>query len=129
MSGELLLDTSFIIDALAGKAAALHAIATAGETFVPVIALGELLYGAYCSGRREAEVARIESFVAGRKLLPCIPETAEQYGEIRNYLRAKGRPIPDNDVWIAALAQQHELMVATRDGHFREIATLSVLAW
>lgn len=129
MAGKLLLDTSVIVDALAGNANALSAISEARVAFVPVIALGELLYGAYRSGRRAAETARVEAFVARHELLPCVPETAHQYGEIRNDLRARGRPIPDNDIWIAALAQQHALTLATRDSHFDEIATLPVLSW
>lgn len=129
MGGKLLLDTSVIVDALAGDARARRTISAAEAVFVPVIALGELLYGAERSGRRGAELARIETFMMGRELLPCVTETARQYGEIKDHLRRKGRPIPDNDIWIAALAQQHALTVVTRDGHFGEIAALPVVAW
>ena len=63
-----------------------------------------------------------------REVLPCDLETARHYGVIENALRAKGRPIPANDVWSAALAQHHELIVVTRDAHFGEVDSLPVLA-
>jgi tRNA(fMet)-specific endonuclease VapC len=48
---------------------------------------------------------------------------------LRNGLRAKGRPIPDNDIWIAALGVQHGLTIATRDSHFRELDGVAILIW
>lgn len=127
--GKLLLDTSVIIEMLAGDAAAQRTAVDAEQVFVPVTALGELLFGAEKSQRREAEIAKIEALVAIYPLLPCLEETAYQYGEIRDHLRQKGRPIPDNDIWIAAIAQQHDLTVATRDAHFQWIDDLDLLAW
>jgi tRNA(fMet)-specific endonuclease VapC len=62
-------------------------------------------------------------------VLPCDLEIARHYGVIEKALRAKGRPIPANDVWIAALAQQHELIVVTCDAHFGEVEALPVLSW
>ena len=44
-------------------------------------------------------------------------------------MRAKGRPLPENDIWVAAVALQHGLALATRDAHFNEIASLTVVAW
>ena len=129
MAGRLLLDTSHIIDALHGNIAALLMIKHADEVMVPVIAVGELLEGAERSDRRDAELARVEEFIAQHTVLPCKAETARRYGQIRHHLRLKGRPIPTNDIWIAALAQQHELIVVTRDAHFGEVEALPVLAW
>jgi predicted nucleic acid-binding protein len=64
VAGRLLLDTSHIIDALDGNIAALLLIKYADEVMVPVIAVGELLEGAERSDRREAELARVEEFIA-----------------------------------------------------------------
>ena len=55
--------------------------------------------------------------------------TAEYYGVIKESLRAKGRPIPENDIWIAASAQRHDLILVTRDEHFAEIADLKLVRW
>ncbi len=62
-------------------------------------------------------------------VLGCDSDTARRYGEVKNALRLKGRPIPENDIWIAAVALQHGLTLITRDGHFNEIEELTVEAW
>ena len=130
MTGKVvLLDTSVIIDAISGSLAAWPVIYRAGEVRMPAIAVGELFEGAEGSRQREFEIARVESFIARRIVLPCGTGTARQYGQIKHALRLKGRPIPTNDIWIAALAQQHELVVATRDAHFGEVDALPVLSW
>jgi tRNA(fMet)-specific endonuclease VapC len=129
MARELLLDTSVIVYYLRGDPAARRVLASAGRLFVPSIAMGELFYGAARSNQRVSKIAEAESFAAGNDVLDCDLETARQYGEIQHQLRRKGRPIPDNDIWIAAIAQQHELTVATRDAHFREIEDLDLLTW
>jgi tRNA(fMet)-specific endonuclease VapC len=51
------------------------------------------------------------------------------YGEIKSSLRQKGKPIPDNDIWIAASARQHSLTLVTRDAHFDEIDDLARERW
>jgi len=56
-------------------------------------------------------------------------DTAKLYGEIKNRLKVKGRPIPENDIWIAALAQQYSLTLASNDGHFSEIENLQAEMW
>lgn len=48
---------------------------------------------------------------------------------IKSRLRKKGRPIPENDIWIAATAQEHALVLVTRDPHFQEIEDLRVESW
>jgi len=48
---------------------------------------------------------------------------------VKNALLAKGRPIPENDVWIAALARQHDLVLVTRDEHFAEVDGLTLARW
>ena len=48
-------------------------------------------------------------------------DTAKHYGEIIASLYKKGKPIPTNDVWIAAIARQYEFTLITRDKHFNEI--------
>lgn len=56
-------------------------------------------------------------------------ETSQQYGKIKNGLRVKGRPIPENDIWIAAICKQHGLTLISRDEHFKEIDGLPITAW
>jgi tRNA(fMet)-specific endonuclease VapC len=129
MAGKILLDSNFIIDLFKGSQAAQGLLAAAEEVFVPATAMGELFHGAEISNRREERMAEAEEFAAHRKLLPCDLETARHYGGIKGTLRIRGRPIPDNDIWIAALAQQHDLIVVTKDAHFREVDALPLLSW
>ncbi|MBD0319127.1 MAG: type II toxin-antitoxin system VapC family toxin [Gemmatimonadetes bacterium] len=129
MSGKILLDTSFVIDVLRGIPAAHRVLSDGDDFYVPSITMGELFSGAERSNRREARLAEAEAFADGAEVVPCDLETARRYGAIESALRARGRPIPDNDIWIAALAQQHELVVVTRDAHFDEVDALPVLSW
>ena len=54
-------------------------------------------------------------------ILPGSVETARHYGIIKSQLKKKGRPIPENDVWIAAIAKEYDLTLVTRDDHFSYI--------
>jgi tRNA(fMet)-specific endonuclease VapC len=98
-------------------------------SFVPTVVLGELFFGAYKSGTVKKNIRRIQEFIAGAAVLVCDEPTADQYGQVKNLLRAKGRPIPENDVWIAALARQHGLTLATRDEHFSAVDGLILERW
>jgi tRNA(fMet)-specific endonuclease VapC len=50
--------------------------------------------------------------------------TAEVYARLRLRLREKGQPIPENDLWIAAICVEHQLPLATLDGHFEAVESL-----
>jgi tRNA(fMet)-specific endonuclease VapC len=54
-------------------------------------------------------------------------DTSEFYAEILNNLREIGRPVPTNDIWIAAVAFQNGLKLFTKDNHFKAIAGLSLV--
>lgn len=55
--------------------------------------------------------------------------TARSYGKIKNQLKVKGSPIPENDIWIAALADQYQLLLITGDKHFNNIEAISIETW
>jgi tRNA(fMet)-specific endonuclease VapC len=129
MAGSLLLDTSFVIELFGRNADAERVVASASELYLPAIVLGELLYGAERSSRRAENIAQVEGFAASAAILACDAETAWHYGEIKSSLRSRGKPLPDNDIWIASVARQHQLTVATRDAHFGEIHGLALLSW
>lgn len=129
MSGRFLLDTNIVIAIFAEEPILLQRLAEAEEVFVPTIVLGELYYGARKSTHAEANVAQIEEFSVTAVILGCDPVTARHYGWIKNDLRTKGRLIPENDIWIAAVAQQHDLSLVSRDAHFSAVADLTVEAW
>ncbi len=97
--------------------------------FVPSIVFGELYFGARKSGRPQANLARIDEFAANNVVLGCDTETARRYGDIKDALRVKGRPLPENDIWIAAIALEHDLTLVSRDAHFDEVERIKVVAW
>lgn len=122
MSGKrYLLDSNIIIDVFRGEAKTVERISLTQKLFVPVVVIGELYYGAYKSNqiaRRIAEVKQLEELVT---ILNVTPVTSQLYGEIKQRLYAKGKPIPENDIWIAAIAIEHGLVLITRDKHFEEV--------
>jgi tRNA(fMet)-specific endonuclease VapC len=129
MSGRNLLDTNIVIALFAQDAAVVEHLDEAEEVFIPSIVLGELYFGARKSRRVKENLARIDEFAFSNVVLGCDTETARYYGEIKNALREKGRPIPENDVWIAAIALQYDLTLISRDAHFGEIDHLKVESW
>ena len=129
MSGRYLLDTNVVIALFAGEPAVRENAGRAEEVFVSSVAIGELCFGARKSGRARENLARIEEFATGNVVLGCDTETAFRYGEIKNALRVKGHPLPENDIWMAAVALQHDLTLITRDAHFNEIEGLTTIAW
>ncbi|MGL5080833.1 MAG: type II toxin-antitoxin system VapC family toxin [Microcoleaceae cyanobacterium] len=129
MSGRYFLDTNIIIALFADEAIVKNNLAQANEVFIPSFVIGELYYGARKSGRVQANLARVDELVASSMILGCDAETARQYGEVKNELRLKGRPLPENDVWIAALVLQHDLILVTHDAHFQEVESLQTVTW
>lgn len=129
MNGKFLLDTNIII-ALFAKDPRIHdRIANAQEIFVPCIAIGELYFGAYKSIKVQENIIRIDEFALNNAVLSCNTETAKRYGDIKNHLKDKGQPVPENDIWIAAIAQQYGLTLVTKDPHFNAIENLKIEAW
>ena len=126
MTGKVLLDTNIVIALFADEASVKQQLAIVGEIFIPSIVLGELYYGARKSARAEQNIARIDEFAAGNTVLLCDTTTARQYGVIKAQLRVKGKPIPENDIWIAAIAEQHQLTLVTRDSHFQHVDGLVI---
>lgn len=98
-------------------------------TYVSSITVGELFHGAYNSRRLTQNLARLTAYIASSKVLVCDTGTADHFGRIKAALQAKGRPIPENDIWIAATALQYGLTLATRDAHFHEVAGLPFEMW
>jgi tRNA(fMet)-specific endonuclease VapC len=129
MPGRILLDTNIVIALFGGEKSVRGRIAQCSEVFLASTALGELYYGARKSSQPDANFARIEEFAAAVAILPCDVTTARLYGEVKAALRFQGHPIPENDIWIAAVAKQYGLALATRDEHFKHVADLTTEAW
>jgi tRNA(fMet)-specific endonuclease VapC len=129
VSGSYLLDTNVVIAFFSGEAAVIDQFDQADEILLPSVVLGELVFGARKSSRAAENLARVEDLSQQVVVLDCDRDTARQYGAIKHALRLKGRPIPDNDIWIAAIARQYHLTLITRDTHFAEVDDLLSQTW
>ena len=123
-SSRFLLDTNVLIAAIGRDPVVLGEIGRSDAAYVPAIALGELYYGAAYSANPRLNAEIVARVVADRTVLAADEATATSYGQVKAALRRLGRLIPDNDVWIAALALQYDLTLATRDAHFEAVAGL-----
>ena len=127
--GDFLLDTNIAVALFRSDAVASRHLAAARAVFSTAVVVGELCYGAEKSNRPADERRLIDGFVRGTPLLPQDLDVAEVYGRLKNDLRRRGRPIPDNDLWIAAAAVRHGLTLASRDRHFEAVTGLSLDRW
>jgi predicted nucleic acid-binding protein len=123
---RIALDTNRIADLFRGDAELAERLATAEEVWIPLIVLGEIKAG-FAGGtrqhRNEVLMNRLLAKPTVGLLLPG-PETAEQYARLFVQLKRAGTPIPDNDLWIAALVLEHNLLLITHDRHFERIPQL-----
>jgi tRNA(fMet)-specific endonuclease VapC len=129
MNGKYLLDTNIVIGLFGKNFEIIEKISHAAEIYVSCMVIGELCYGAEKSRRSEENLERIDDFAHSNIILKCDGNTARYYGTTKDKLRKKGRPIPENDIWIAATALQHDLILITRDEHFKEVENLKTEKW
>ena len=128
MNEQLALDTNVVIDILNGNKPIIELFKEVSTLFLPVTVCGELLFGAKNSGRPAENEKLFRQFINACELLPCDLVIAEAYSEIRKKLKDKGRPMPENDIWIAATCIAHIIPLATRDQHFKEVEGLKLFA-
>jgi len=129
IGNKYLLDTNIIIAWLQGEAAIANKIEKAEEVHIPIIVVGELYYGATFSTHLQKNIKEIKKVTSNYNVLLIDEGTAINYGNIKTELRKIGKPIPENDIWIAAIARQYELTVVTRDNHFKTIDSISLQNW
>jgi tRNA(fMet)-specific endonuclease VapC len=124
----LALDTNAYSGFKRGLPAAVSALHAAREIHLPLIVLGELLAGFAAGTHARKNRDELVQFMASPRVHVLRPDekTAHQYAEIYLALRARGTPIPTNDLWIAALARQHRLALLTYDTHFAGVPGLLV---
>jgi tRNA(fMet)-specific endonuclease VapC len=123
---KIILDTNRYTDLARGDPEAQKVIASAEEVCVPIIVLGELRAGFRAGTKRAENEAALRGFLSqqGVRILLLDEHTSFVYAELATDLRNRGRAIPTNDVWIAALAKQHGLHLYSRDQHFAYLPDL-----
>lgn len=129
MSGEIALDTSVAVRFLNGDAAIVSRVLTLPEVILPTVAVGELLFGAENSTRPLQNLPRYLEFIAACVIVPLERETAAVYAQTRWALKSKGRPIPMNDVWIAAQCLEQGWVLVTDDTDFDWVDGLILEHW
>ena len=129
MSGRYLLDTNIVLALFAADESVMDKIEIADEVFIPSQVIGEMYYVAHQSARPRDNTVRVTDFSQSSSVLVCDAETGRWYGIIKDLLRQKNTPIPENDIWIAALALQYGLTLVTRDPQFGEITNLRKEIW
>ena len=121
------LDTNRYVDFSKGLAATVALLEACDEILLPFVVLGELRAG-FAHGRRTAEnerLLRLFLLKDGVRVLYADDQTTHHYASVFRQLRRQGTPIPTNDMWLAALVLQHNLVLHARDRHFDHLPQLA----
>jgi tRNA(fMet)-specific endonuclease VapC len=125
----VILDTNAVSALLAGDSALGDVLSADERHHLPVIVIGEYRFGLLGSKQSGPLRGLLETLIRESVVLPVDEKTAAVYAQVRDELRQKGKPIPENDLWIAALARQHRQPVVTRDSHLDEVSELRRVGW
>jgi tRNA(fMet)-specific endonuclease VapC len=120
------LDTNRLTDLFQGDADLADQLGQCDEVWLPLIVLAEMKAGFLGGSQQSRNEAILRAFLAKPTVGILLParETAEHYARLFVQLKRAGTPIPDNDLWIAALALEHDLQLITRDSHFDQVPQL-----
>lgn len=129
MTGSAAVDSNVYIALRSGDRSAAAVLGSLETVCLPVVVLGELLYGADNSSRQQANRVLVEDFAALCVTLEVSAAVARCYARLRSGLRRQGRPIPENDLWIAATCIEAGVPLITRDGHFAAVPGLRTVVW
>ena len=125
----MILDTNALSAAADREPAAIEVVARAERLAVPVIVLGEYRLGIAQSRRRTEYENWLREWIGTVTVLDIDDETTQHYAAIGLQLKSSGKPIPANDLWIAALCRQHSLPLLSRDRHFDVVKGLERIDW
>lgn len=120
---KAVLDTNVYCLCDIGNENALSLLEEASSFFLPSIVYGELYYGFRHGGRFEKNMRHLEKFISqfGVEVIDVNTDIAKKFGDIYASLRKKGKPIPTNDIWIAACCMEVGGTLITVDNHFKEV--------
>lgn len=117
---NLALDTNAYSDFMRGDPVRVHIVRTARSLHLPLMVLGELRAGFAAGNQQSPNAANLQRFLNSPRVRLLVPDeqTTHHYARLYVHLRNQGMSIPTNDLWIAALAVQHNLILCTSDAHF-----------
>ena len=123
MAVRTLLDSGAYSGFMSGSHRVREIVQHTEEVLMSAVVVAELLYGFRQGPRLEQSLAELRSFLDRPyvSFVPVGPVTADRYSRIMASLRTRGRPIPTNDVWIAAHAMETGADLVSADSHFGHI--------
>lgn len=123
---KIMLDTNVYVAFKRGDESVLDLIKTSEEIAFSAIVVGELMGGFLCGSRFEKNKRELDEFFSSPRVtvIEVNEETSLFYAKIYQHLKSKGKPIPTNDLWIAACAMQHGYPLCSYDKHFNVIDNL-----
>jgi tRNA(fMet)-specific endonuclease VapC len=123
---RVVLDTNRYVDLCRDDESIAAIVETADTVYLPFVALAELRAGFAVGSKGAANEQVLRRFLAkdGVEVLYADDGTTRHYASTHRQLRHQGTPIPTNDLWIAALVLQHDLVLCSRDGHFDHLPQL-----
>ena len=126
---RMLIDTNIYSLAMRGDEEVLTILQKAEHIGISAISIGELISGFKAGGRENKNQEELKEFLdSPRVYLYAVDETtAEYYAQVLDQLKKKGRPIPTNDIWIAAVSLQRGLKLFSTDRHFENVSGLILL--
>ena len=125
----MILDTNAISALFAGDISIKKSLMGQRRHHLPVIVSGEFRFGMLGSAKRTVLEELLTMLERESHILTVTTDTTTHYANIRHQLKLFGTPIPENDIWIAALASQHQLPVLSRDSHFDAVKTITRIFW
>jgi tRNA(fMet)-specific endonuclease VapC len=125
----VILDTNALSAIADNQTVAVRIFSQAASIELPAIVLGEYRFGIAQSRRRNEYEKWLKELIAATLVLPVDQETSVHYAQIRSDLKKAGRPIPSNDLWIAALCRQHRLPLMSHVMHFDVVQGLERIGW
>ncbi len=120
---NIALDTNAYSDFMRGDGDRVRIVRAARSISMPIVVLGELRAGFAAGNRQSSNAANLQRFLASPRVSVLLPDeqTAHHYAQLYFQLWNKGVRIPTNDLWIASLVVQQDLVLCTSDRHFRHL--------
>lgn len=126
---KILIDTNRYKDFCEGENSAVDILRRSSEIQIPFIVIGELRAGFACGMKGPENENVLSRFLKKPRVKTLFADegTTRIYATLFRQLRVQGTPIPTNDLWIASLAVQHNLILFSRDAHFRKLPQIQIV--
>lgn len=124
----LAIDTNLLINVLQHDVVPYDTFRRYDRLLISATVMGEFRAGIESSRKGLSMLSKLTAYTAKTSVdvVPITDRTSELYAKVFQALRQRGRPIPQNDMWIAASALEHGAALATFDTHFKDIPMLTV---